>query len=229
MNIRCMIIDDEPPAHKVLENYILKVPFLSLEMKCKNAIEAMTSLSESKIDLIFLDLVMPEMSGYEFLKAIPNPPSVIITTAYSDYALESYEYSVIDYLMKPISFERFMKAINKMLANANKDREEKTATQNFVFFKVDKVIRKVFYDDILFIESCGNYVRINMTGKKMMVYDTLTNIIKILPGEKFVRTHKSFIVAKRHIESISGNMIKLPEVKIPIGRNYRTSVLEKLN
>lgn len=229
MNIKCLIIDDEPPARKILKTYIDKVPFLSLSADCKNAFEAMEYLSNNKVDLILLDLLMPSLSGFDFLKSLSNPPPVIITSAFGEYALESYEYSVVDFLMKPISFDRFLKAINKLLKQQEEIPVEKKSNNEFMFLKADKTIHKVFYRDIRYIEANGNYLKIIMDAKKLIICETLISFLKKLPNDLFLRVHKSYIISKKHIISVYGNMIKMEGITIPIGRSYRTIVIENLD
>jgi len=234
--MKCIVVDDEPLAQRVLEKYISSLSSLELLKKCNNALEAMAFLHENKVDIMFLDIKMPELTGIEFLKTLTHPPQIIITTAYSQYAVQSYEFSVIDYLLKPFSFERFLKAVNKVI---NK-KVEKNSTlsvnpepvQDFIFLKADKIDHKIFYSQIKYIEGCGNYIKIFTDNKMLMVAETMTEVEKNLPRELFIRTHKSFIVSIKKIDQIEGNMIRIGDKTIPIGNYYRlcvNTILDKYN
>ncbi len=236
MKMKCIVVDDEPLAQRVLEKYISSLSSLELLKKCNNALEAMAFLHENKVDIMFLDIKMPELTGIEFLKTLTHPPQIIITTAYSQYAVQSYEFSVIDYLLKPFSFERFLKAVNKVI---NK-KVEKNSTlsvnpepvQDFIFLKADKIDHKIFYSQIKYIEGCGNYIKIFTDNKMLMVAETMTEVEKNLPRELFIRTHKSFIVSIKKIDQIEGNMIRIGDKTIPIGNYYRlcvNTILDKYN
>lgn len=227
--IKCLIIDDEPLAQNVLENYLSRVDTFELVQKCNTAFEAMNIMRKTPIDLLFLDINMPEMSGLEMLKTLRNPPKVILTTAYSEYALVSYEFGVLDYLLKPISFERFFQAVNKVMENMGESEikspetikiEEKSAN-NFVFLKSDKKLYKVFYDDILYLEGYGNYVKVFTTEKMILVLEKLSELEQQLPSEKFVRVHKSYIISISHIKIIEGNLISIGQAQVPIGESYK--------
>lgn len=230
MKIKCMVVDDEPLAQKVLEKYISRLPSLQLVKKCSNALEAMAFLHQNRVDLMFLDIKMPELSGLELLKTLTHAPAVILTTAFSEYALDGYEYSVVDYLLKPFSFERFLKAVNKVvskkspefgtMASANK------LDEGFIFLKADKIDHKVYYAGIKYIEGCGNYIKVYFNDKMIMVAETLTTIEKNLPPELFVRIHKSFIVSIKKIDQVIGNMVKIGTKTMPIGNFYKMQVEE---
>ncbi len=230
--IKCLIVDDEPLAQKVIINYMNDLPNLELVGQCRNAMEAMQVLNTKEIDLMFLDINMPKMSGMSFLKTLKNPPLVIMTTAYREYALDSFELDVVDYLHKPFSFERFFMAVNKAsnrLQNFQTTASEFVipATQreqideSFIFVKSDKVTYKVNFKDILFIESVGDYVKIFTNEQVIMTYQSLKNLENILSGRHFPRVHKSFIVAISKINSIRGNEIIIGDHEIPIGRSHR--------
>lgn len=234
MKIRCMVVDDEPLAQSVLVNYISALPSLELCMICNNAIDAIAYLHEHAVDLMFLDIKMPELSGLEMLKTIHDPPTVIITTAHSEYAMEGYEYSVIDYLLKPFSFERFLKAVNKVIQKEEKlSRSESTPgikrEKDFLFIKVDKTLRKVHYSDILYVEGYGNFVKVFLEGNTMLLAtETMTNIEKALPEDLFVRAHKSYIVSIQKISQIQPHELKIGGTSIPIGNLYKMKVDEVL-
>jgi DNA-binding LytR/AlgR family response regulator len=236
MILKCIVVDDEPLAQRVLEKYISSLSSLVLMKKCNNALEAMSFLHQNEVDLIFLDVKMPELTGIEFLKTLAHPPPIIITTAYSEYALQGYEYSVVDYLLKPFSYERFLKAVNKVI---NKKVEYKSTlsanrepVENFIFLKADKIDHKILFSEIKYIEGCGNYIKVFTDNKMLMVAETLTTIEKNLPKELFTRTHKSYIVSIKKINQIEGNMIRIGDKTIPIGNFYRmhvNTILDKYN
>jgi len=233
--LKCLIVDDEPPAHKVLENYIGKLHSLTLAGNCYNAIEALNFLHENTVDILFLDINMPELSGLEMLKTLSNPPIVILTTAYSEYALQSYEFGVTDYLMKPIRFDRFLKAINRVLelkadTTTAVPVPEKTIVpkETSFFIKVDGVQRKVRFEDILYVESKGNFVRLHLTDARLMTADTLTNMDKKLSPHGFLRVHKSFIVNLEKLTGLEGNRLLIDDLKIPVGNSYKQGVLKMI-
>jgi len=238
MKIKCLIIDDEPLAQRIIEKYCKDISTLEIIEKCKSAFEAMELLYNKQIDLIFLDINMPKMSGIDFLKSLKNPPLVIFTTAYREYALESYDLDVIDYLKKPFSFERFFKAIQKVqekIKSKNTQRLEinsTTQTSNedkFIFVKSDKKIRKLNFSDILYVEALGDYIKIYIKNSNLVIYNTLKNIEKLLPENKFKRIHKSYIISIDKIKTIEGNRIFINNFEVPIGKNYKKSFLAYLN
>ncbi len=231
MKHQCLIVDDEPIAQQILEGYIFQIDALHLVGKCNNAFEALNILHREKIDILFLDIKMPSLSGLEMLKTLQNPPKVILTTAFSEYGVESYEYGIIDYLLKPIAFERFMKAVNKILMPKNEELSTRGIENNaeiettFIFFKADKKIHKYHFADILFIEGSGNYVKIHTQNEKpLMVLDKLTELQEKLPAKQFIRVHKSFIVNISHIQKIEGNMINLKDKVIPISATFKPNL-----
>lgn len=227
MKLKCLVIDDEPLARRILERYIDAMPSLELSQACSNALEASAFLLEHDIDVMFLDIKMPELTGVDFLKTLNHPPQVIITTAYSEYALEGYEYSVVDYLLKPIAFERFVKAVNKLKPPENKTpkttREQKPK-DNFIFVKTDQAHLKIKYQEIDYLQGYGNYVKIFTVDRKILISDTLTRLERILPGELFTRIHKSYIVSITKIERITDNRVTIKDTVIPIGRMYKSKV-----
>jgi len=238
MNINCIIVDDEQYARKLLEGYVEKLPVLQVKSLCKNSMEAMQALKKDKIDLMFLDIQMPDLSGIDFLKTLSHKPVVIFTTAYQEYALEGYELDVIDYMLKPISFERFMKGVNKALDFIQSHDDiaiNSTATMNntekavdFINIKADYKIYKLKHDQILFIEGLKEYVTFYTLERKYIVLESLKIVETSLPDDKFLRVHKSYIVNSSIVQSLYGNMIEIGEHQIPIGKSYAESVKGKL-
>jgi two-component system, LytTR family, response regulator len=235
-NIKCLIVDDEVLAQQVIEKYLSEMPDLEIVGKCKSAMEAMQIIHNTNVDLMFLDINMPKMSGMSFLKTLKNPPLAIMTTAYREYALESFELDVVDYLHKPFSFERFFAAVNKAVNRMQsptvvqdyvipQDQRDQI-NESFIFVKSDKVTYKVNFKDIYFIESVGDYVKIFTKDKVIITYQSLKNLESILPPRHFPRVHKSFIVAISQINSIRGNEILIKEFNIPIGRNFRQAFFD---
>lgn len=234
MKTRCVIIDDEELAADLLENYISKIETLELAGKCRNAIEAYNLLQKTKIDLLFLDIQMPMLSGIEFLKNISNPPKVIFTTAFSNYALEGFELNVVDYLLKPISFERFLKAINKIqpnlsVINSQTNEIQLTYSEAFIYVKEDKIMVKIMLKDILYVESLKNYVKISTSQKDIITYTTITSMEEKLPSNKFIRIHRSYVVAIDKIDAFTTSDVKIGKTEIPIGRNYKNEVIKRLS
>jgi len=219
---KCIIVDDEPAAHYVLVNYIGQNPLLELSHQCYNAIEALNVLRSNTVDLMFLDIDMPEISGLELLQTLKNIPRTILTTAYSEFALESYEYGVIDYLLKPIYYPRFVKSIERFLAM---DPVEKpgTASGN-IAIKVDSVVIELPVEDILYAQSYGNYVKIFTPEKSHLASITTNQLESMLPQDHFVRVHKSYIVSLGKIEQVERDNIILNNEKIPIGITYRRNL-----
>lgn len=230
MKISCLIIDDEPVARKGLEEYVNEIDFLHLAAQCENPVKAARYLNEQSVDLILLDIHMPKVSGIDFLKSLRNPPLVIFTTAYSDYALEGYSLDVVDYLMKPITFERFLKAAQKAFELCQLKRlaaDHKTHSDYF-FVKAESKYEKVNYSEVRYIESLQNYVIIHTTSKKLITYMTLTSIESQLPADQFLKVHKSFIVSIAGIKSIDGNEIIIGDSRIPISRNLKDQVVNRI-
>ncbi len=227
MKFNCLIVDDEPIAQQILEKYISQIDALQLVGKCSNAFEALNVLHREKIDVLFLDIKMPSLTGLDLLKTLQNPPRVILTTAFSEFGAESYEYGITDYLLKPIPFERFLKAVNKILMLQNTLSpttlsDEKAEEPIFMFFKADKKIHKFYFTDIQFVEGSGNYVKIHTLNEKpLMVLDKLTDLQDKLPKKQFIRVHKSFIVNVSQIQRIEGNMIMIQNKVIPISATFK--------
>ncbi|WP_026994028.1 LytR/AlgR family response regulator transcription factor [Flectobacillus major] len=238
MKLKTLIVDDEPLALDVLETFIQRVDGLELVGRCENGIQAFNLLQKGGIDLLFLDIEMPTLDGLELLKSLHNPPKVVITTAYRDYAVESFELDVVDYLVKPIPFQRFVKAVNKVLQK-NEEIDLVSEANTFkaaqpiekpeaMFIKVDKRIVKVYFADILFIESLKDYIRVHTATESYVTYQTMNGICEILPQDAFARIHKSFIVAIHKVTSIEANDLIVNSRSLPIGRSFREEILEKI-
>ncbi len=224
---KCIIVDDEPAAHYVLANYIKQNPQLELVFQGYNGIEAMNYLRENPVDLMFLDINMPEISGMELLKILPTHPKTILTTAYSEFALESYDYGVIDYLLKPIYFPRFLKAIDRFFATESvKQKTEETV--NSVSVKVDGYLMEIELDQLLFAQSYGNYVKLHTIKRTYLASITTTELEKCLPEKNFMRIHKSYIVALDKIDSTEKDFVIIKNERIPIGITYKRELTDRL-
>jgi len=227
------IIDDEPIAHRIIEGYCAELPHLQKVGNAYNAFEASAIITQQKVDLIFLDINMPKMTGFEWLKTLAHPPKIIVTTAYKEYALEGYELDIIDYLLKPFSFPRFLKAVNKFSETQKESSPEspniKKVQDNFFFLKGDKKHHQIHTRDILFVEAFGNYSKIYLTKEMIISHEKISNLEALLAKENFLRIHKSFIVATDKIKLIQGNQIYLQDHKIPIGQTYRSRINHLLN
>jgi len=227
--INCLIVDDEPIARNGMLEYIEQVEFLHAVAVCKNAIEASSALQNNPIDLVFLDIQMPKITGIDFLKNLPNPPLVIFTTAFPEYAIEGYELNVLDYLLKPISFERFFKAVNKAQSYLNmKVKKELIITEPYFFVKSNQKLEKIFIDDIFYIEALSNYVILHTRSKKHIVYMSFKGIESQLPGHLFLKIHKSFIVAVNAIQTIDNNEVTVGGHMLPISKSYRSLVMDRV-
>lgn len=225
--IKCIIIEDEPLAVKVLSDYISQAPFLELQGKFKDAILATDYLRNNDIDLIFLDIHLPKLKGMAFLKTLSNPPAVIITTAYHQYAVEGFDLNVTDYLLKPFEFERFLTAVNKVKAARSKKQNEEPEIKEFIFLNVQKKKVKILFSELLYIESQREYVKITTTKKVYMSKMSTHEIEGLLPSNLFKRIHRSFIVSISKIESYTAEVVEINGVSIPIGRDYR-GIIENL-
>ncbi|MEQ9425739.1 MAG: LytTR family DNA-binding domain-containing protein [Cyclobacteriaceae bacterium] len=232
--IKCMIIDDEEPAIKVIKNYVQKVDSLELVATCINAFEAFNLLNKHEIDLIFIDIQMPQITGLEFLKSLNKPPKAILTTAYREYALDGFELDVIDYLLKPISFSRFLKAVGKVTrqvqapTSPNLVSREADYTNAYMFVKCGKTMKKVIFNEIQFIESLRDLVKIHTNEEVIITYLKISYLEERLPSELFERVHKSFIIAIDKVDAYSANEIEIGKEHIPIGNFYKKQVLERL-
>ena len=228
--LKCVIIDDEQPARMLIAEYVKKVPFLELVGEFKSPIEAMTQFPNLQIDLIFLDIQMPGLTGLEFARTLNNKPHIILTTAYSEYALESYELDVDDYLMKPISFERFFKAVSKIVQKPTTSAApaQPPVSDSSLIVKADGQTHRIFTKDILYIEGLKEYVTIHTAEKKIITLESLKKLTEELPANEFLRVHKSFIINQHKVSSHSNHDLTIGAKKIPIGSSYRDEVLKML-
>lgn len=226
MKIKCIITDDEPMARKGLRGYIEKIDFLTLMGECEDAIQLNTMLKAGQADLIFLDIEMPEMTGLELLSSLTNdPPKIIIVSAYEQYALKGYEFNVVDYLLKPVSFDRFLKSVNRVHGLL---QTEQKVGRDYIFVKSDKQLKKILFNDILFIESMENYVVIQTVSYKEVVYATLKQLYEALPHDIFKQIHRSYIVNIDQVNGIDGNQLSVNSYKIPVAKNFRDEIYSLL-
>lgn len=225
LTIQCVITDDEPLAGKGLKGYADKIGFLEVIAVCEDAIELNTILKQQPVDLLFLDIEMPYMTGIEFLKSYPNPPKVIFTTAYEQYAIQGFELDVLDYLVKPVSFERFLKAANKAYDYFS---TRQPGEQPYIFIKTDSKLEKVLFNDILFAEAQGNYVTFYTADRKIMTHATLKSVQEKLPPRQFLQPHKSYLVNINQISAIEGNMLHVGKQEVPISKYQKEEVLERI-
>jgi DNA-binding LytR/AlgR family response regulator len=229
--INCIIVDDEPLAIEIMESYVQKVDQLVLKGSFRNAVTAFSFLQGNPVDLIFLDIQMPKLTGIDFLKTLKNPPKVIFTTAYREYALDGFELEIVDYLLKPIPFDRFLKAVGRALQqpHVSQSRIVTEQTEQPLFFKVDKKMVKVNMSDILYFESIKDYVKIKTQEKEIITQQKIGYLEESLPKNSFLRIHRSFIAAISKIESYSASEIEIGKIHLPIGRNYKNEVLRVLS
>ncbi|MEJ8803244.1 LytR/AlgR family response regulator transcription factor [Pontibacter sp. H249] len=237
--IRCVVVDDEPMALEVLEDYIRMAPNLTLQQSFSNSLEALAYLQSNEVDLLFLDINMPDLSGIQLLKAVSKPPLVVFTTAYSEYAVKSYELDAVDYLLKPIEFDRFMKAVNKaaeqlqsksgVVANGATAKDEASVAKDYIFIKSGYQLIKIKLDAILYVEADKNYVSFVTPEKKILALMPLSEVMQMLPPEAFYRIHKSYIVALQHIEAIDRQHVNLHKQQLPIGKTYVADFFKLLN
>ncbi len=224
----CIIVEDEPLAAEVLQDYINQIPFLSLKGICPDAIIALEMLQKEKIDLIFLDIHLPKLKGLDFIKTLKNPPHIIITTAYHEFALQGYEHNVLDYLLKPVEFSRFLMAVNKLTSKPEQVTavvtQPKKPEREYIFFNVSKKKARIFLDEILYIESLKEYIRVVTKSKSILTKFQLGQIEEILSKNNFIRIHRSFIVAKDKIDAYTATDVEINNKQIPIGRSYKELV-----
>lgn len=234
--LRCVVVDDEPLAREVLSRFIARVPSLLLVAECENAVQAMSVVQQQEVDLAFVDIQMPEVSGTEFIKILRHPPKIVLTTAFPEYALESYELDAVDYLLKPIQFERFLKAINKVASQIGvttqpapvvPDRQEERSDA-YLYFRTDRKMVKVQLDEIFYVEGMKNYVKIFTLNGTVITKNSMAAIEAMLPEKAFVRTHRSYIVSRSKIRSYTGELIGIGNIEIPIGKLFKNSVMKLL-
>ncbi|HMG93288.1 MAG TPA: LytTR family DNA-binding domain-containing protein [Chryseolinea sp.] len=234
MAIKCIIVDDEPLAIEIVESYVSRIDQLQLQGTFRNAVQAFAYLQQHSIDLIFLDIQMPKLSGIEFLKTLKNPPKVIFTTAFRDYAIDGFDLEVIDYLLKPIPFERFLKAVAKVMHQQStatpvqSAKKIETAADDYVYFKVDKKMIKTKMAAVLYIESIKDYVKVRTDEKEIITQQKISYLEESLPRQQFLRIHRSFIVNVDKIDAYSATDVEIGKHSIPIGRNYKNDVMKVL-
>ncbi|MEJ7739490.1 MAG: LytTR family DNA-binding domain-containing protein [Chitinophagaceae bacterium] len=235
--IKCLIIDDEPPAREILKKHITGVEALELAGECANAVEALSFLQRNTVELLFLDIQMPHIMGTSFIRTLKNPPKVIFTTAFREFAVEGFELNAVDYLVKPIGFERFLQAVNKVLeinlpfsGNMNQFTEPVTESSNpFLYFRVDRKMVKVYLQDILLIESQKDYIKVITANRTIVTKQPISSLEEILPNTNFLRIHRSYIVAIDKINSFYADSVEVGEIEIPIGRSFKNEVNKILN
>ncbi|CAG5018480.1 Transcriptional regulatory protein YpdB [Dyadobacter sp. CECT 9275] len=231
--MNCLIVDDEPIAREIIKTYCGHLPYLQVVGMCSNALEAKALLHQQQVDILFLDINMPIMDGISFLKTIKNPPQIIFTTAYREYALDAFDLAACDYLLKPFSLERFIIAVDKAgeklkSFSAMTTENSDTRPEDFVFIKTEGKIYKIQHQDLLYAEANGNYCKIVTTQTTLLISTTFTSVEELLPKSAFLRTHRSFIINKSKIDHIEGNRVYVGNIEIPIGGNYRETFLKQL-
>ena len=228
--MKVMIVDDEPLAHDIIENYINKIPDMEIVAMCDNAIAANEMLKSIKIDLVFLDIQMPQITGIDWIKSLSAPPKVIFTTAYAEYAVEGFDLNAVDYLLKPIAFDRFLKAVNKVKESNPAETQSVTTAEDFFFVKADKKLIKIHFSEILYVEGLKDYVIIKKEVGRVIALQTMKSLEKKLPSDMFMRVHRSYIVNIQQIRAVVGNTVEILESgsakHIPIGKNYKDDLLK---
>ena len=235
MKTNCLIVDDEPLARDLIRSYINRLQNFKIIAECSDAMKALQVLREKEVDLMFIDIQLPQITGIEFLKTLKNPPKVVITTAHHEYAIDGFELDVVDYLLKPITFERFLKSVNKYYQVTQEEiQHEYSAVETnqteepFIYVKENKRILKVYLSEILYVEGLSEYVQIHTGKKKIITKTSLTSLEDKLPADGFIRIHKSFIVSMTKVEAFTAHSIEIPGKELPIGRSYKNTVLEAL-
>jgi len=229
----CLVVDDEPMARDVIRRYVEKVPGLQLAGECTNAIDALVFLQQQNVDLIFLDVRMPELLGTEFVQSLRNPPKIIFTTAFKEYALDGFELDAVDYLLKPVRFERFLKAVNKAFPKKESNQgngaedSDRNKGKDFIYLRVDKKLVKIILSDVLYIESARDYVKVFMSNKTYITRQTISSIEAMLSGNEFTRIHRSYIIAVSKIKSFTSELVEIGNTELPIGKLYRNSFLKQ--
>jgi len=231
--ITCLAVDDEPPALDVVTRYISSIPQLRLAGACANAVQALAMLQQHPVDLLFLDIQMPQILGTQFLRTLKNPPKVIFTTAYRKFAVEGFELDAVDYLLKPITFQRFLKAVNKVMDLPVQETPPPAPPQNsypeFIHIRADRKMLKIAIDEIIYIESLRDYCKIVTSSKKIITRQPISSIENNLPAAQFIRIHRSYLVSIRKIESYTPEFVEIAQQELPIGRMYRLSLLSALS
>ncbi|HPG06122.1 MAG: response regulator transcription factor [Saprospiraceae bacterium] len=229
MMYRALIVDDEELARQLIASYLKRIQTIEVVGSCKNAVEALTILNRQPVDLLFLDIQMPGITGVEMIRTLVDPPAIILTTAYSEYALEGFELDVTDYLLKPFSFERFSRAINKAMVRLNNRNQPSPTIQaessNHLMVRADHKIHRIPYESILYIKSMQEYVAYYLTSGRIVALGSLKQLEGLLPPHQFLRVHKSYIIAINKVKSLEGNLLHLEDQKIPVGASYRENVL----
>jgi DNA-binding LytR/AlgR family response regulator len=230
--IKYLIIDDEYIAHDIIKGYCDLLPNMQLMKNCYDALEAIEYMNSNNVDLIFLDLNMPKLKGFEFLKTLSSRPKVIVTTAYKEFAIEGYELNISDYLLKPFSFERFLKAVNKTVSTTNNTKQtitaKKEAVSKSVFLRSNSKYIQVTLDTIQYIEASGNYTKVISNNETITIREKISDVLELINDIDFIQVHKSFAVSKKHIKSIEGNRIFISEHIIPIGKTYKATIIQLL-
>jgi DNA-binding LytR/AlgR family response regulator len=232
--MKCLIIDDEPLARTLMESYVKRMEKLTLVKSCSNALEAFPILQQKQIDLVFLDIQMPQLTGIDLLKSLKDKPKVILTTAYREYAAEAYDLDVIDYLLKPLTFDRFLRAVGKIYQSGPLITDDNPVIKSsfeeaYIFLREDREMVKVFLKDILYIESLRDYVKVKTATNQIISYQKISFLEQKLPEKEFVRVHRSFIVSIDKISSFTFSSVKIGGIEVPIGRNYKQQALKVLN
>lgn len=229
MKYSCLIVDDEPIAIRVVKNHLQNFVNIEIAGECANAIEAIEFLGQNQVDLMFLDIQMPQLSGIELIRSLQHPPGIIITTAYRDFAVDAFDLDVVDYLLKPFSLARFAKAIAKFYQQTNETSlnsvsVNSTLKPNYIFLKADKKIYKIDIDDLIYIESLSDYVIVHTKDDHITTKERISKLLEMLPSNQFIRIHRSYIVSIRYIDAILAGTIEIGKQKLPIGRNYKKQV-----
>ncbi|MCW3120907.1 MAG: two component transcriptional regulator, LytTR family [Flavipsychrobacter sp.] len=230
MNLNCVITDDEPIALEILEDYIRLVPGLNLVAKCRNAMETLTVLRQNEVDVLFIDIQMPEISGLDFIRSLTKRPAVVFTTAFPNYAIDGFEVDAVDYLLKPISIERFLRAIDKVFGRTaqNESEQKQLPDKKFFFIKSNTDLVKIEYETILYIEGLENYVKIHCETKTIISFSTMKNMEDILTPHRFLRIHRSFLINLNKVSSVQNNSFRIDTTDLIIGKSYRKTVSEVL-
>ncbi len=231
--IKCLIVDDEPVAREILTSFVAKIPNLELVKSCKNAMEAFEVVNQQNIDLFFLDINMPDVSGLTLAKSINKKSKIIFTTAYREYAVDGFDIQAVDYLLKPISFDRFLQAVNKffettVVPNSETKNEKVLTKSDFIFVRSERKMVKIVFDEILYIESLSDYIKIHLLDKIIVTRETISNIETKLPNKNFLRIHRSFIINLNEADSYTNEFVEVKNNAIPISRSYKENVLKRL-